>query len=326
MIATSSWDVGVTITSSYEFYPAPLPTPHIAEIYDTGLSPTGITLPEIISVVKSIGGFTNEVRGSRGIYAKIQRNNAYDVGVLDTIINVINNPTPTPTPTPTMTPTPSMTFYVVDNLLLYLDPSNPTSYPGSGTTITDLSGNGYNGTLTNGPTYSTSNGGVIVFDGSNDNISVSGLDLRRNFSLELWVKFNSLSTSQGLFGQGIAAANQGMHIFQSGNSIEYRLYFSDYARTATTTTGQWYQYVFTYSHTSPYTKQIYRNGVLLGTSTSGQGQWAGTGAFRIGHTYSNINPADPLNGSVGLARAYSKILSAPEVLQNYNNDRARFGL
>ena len=57
-------------------------------------------------------------------------------------------------------------------LIFYLDAANTRSYPGSGTTWTDLSGNGNTGTLTNGPTYSSANGGQIVFDGSNDNAVV----------------------------------------------------------------------------------------------------------------------------------------------------------
>lgn len=54
------------------------------------------------------------------------------------------------------------------SLLLWLDAEQPGSYPETGTTWTDLSGNGNNGTLTNGPTYSS---GSIVFDGVNDFIT-----------------------------------------------------------------------------------------------------------------------------------------------------------
>jgi hypothetical protein len=53
-------------------------------------------------------------------------------------------------------------------LVLNLDPGNVISYAGSGNNWADLSGNGYNGTLTNGPTFSSSNGGNIVFDGNDD--------------------------------------------------------------------------------------------------------------------------------------------------------------
>jgi hypothetical protein len=60
---------------------------------------------------------------------------------------------------------------VTDGLVLALDAANSLSYPGSGTTWTDLSGKGNNGTLVNGPTFSPTNGGSIVFDGTNDYIS-----------------------------------------------------------------------------------------------------------------------------------------------------------
>ena len=57
---------------------------------------------------------------------------------------------------------------VTDGLVLALDAGNAKSYPGSGTAWTDLSGNSNNGTLTNGSTYSSVDGGAIVFDGSDD--------------------------------------------------------------------------------------------------------------------------------------------------------------
>jgi hypothetical protein len=62
---------------------------------------------------------------------------------------------------------------VTDGLILALDAANTKSYPGSGTTWFDLSGNGNNGTLTNGPTFSSDNGGSIVFDGVNDYVQFS---------------------------------------------------------------------------------------------------------------------------------------------------------
>jgi hypothetical protein len=72
---------------------------------------------------------------------------------------------------------------VTDGLVLCLDAGNPKSYPGSGTTWTDLSGNGNNGTLVNGVGYSGSNLGSLVFDGSNDYVNWLGSD--RGFDVEL---------------------------------------------------------------------------------------------------------------------------------------------
>jgi hypothetical protein len=66
-----------------------------------------------------------------------------------------------------------MAFYyspkiVTDGLVLYLDAGNQLSYPGSGTTWTDLSRSQTNGTLVNGPTFNTGSLGSIVFDGVDD--------------------------------------------------------------------------------------------------------------------------------------------------------------
>ena len=62
---------------------------------------------------------------------------------------------------------------VTDGLVLCLDAANKRSYPGTGTTWTDRSANGNNGTLTNGPTFDSANGGSIVFDGTNDYVTTT---------------------------------------------------------------------------------------------------------------------------------------------------------
>ena len=96
---------------------------------------------------------------------------------------------------------------VTDGLVLALDAGNPKSYPGSGTTWTDLSGNGNNGTLTNGPTYSSANGGSIVFDGvddyaeitdSSNNFDLGGIDA----TLEFWIYIPSTSGADVIIGKG----------------------------------------------------------------------------------------------------------------------------
>jgi hypothetical protein len=72
----------------------------------------------------------------------------------------------------------STKLVVQSGLVLNLDAGVSSSYPGSGTTWTDLSGGGNNGTLTNGPTYNSSNGGSIVFDGTNDYIQFSTVSVQ----------------------------------------------------------------------------------------------------------------------------------------------------
>ena len=60
---------------------------------------------------------------------------------------------------------------VTDGLIFYLDAANPRSFVSGSTSWYDMTRNSNNGTLTNGPTYDSSNGGAVVFDGSNDYIN-----------------------------------------------------------------------------------------------------------------------------------------------------------
>jgi len=84
---------------------------------------------------------------------------------------------------------------VTDGLVLALDAGNTKSYPGSGTTWTDLSGNGNTGTLTNGPTFDSANGGSIVFDGTNDYVQVTGSITVTSATFITWIKRDGNQTS-----------------------------------------------------------------------------------------------------------------------------------
>ncbi|MEY3874702.1 MAG: hypothetical protein RL363_1423 [Bacteroidota bacterium] len=55
---------------------------------------------------------------------------------------------------------------ITNGLVLNLDAGNPASYSGTGTTWTDLSGNGNNGTLVNGVAYNATNQGSLIFNGN----------------------------------------------------------------------------------------------------------------------------------------------------------------
>ena len=114
---------------------------------------------------------------------------------------------------------------VTNGLVLYLDAGNTKSYSGSGTTWTDLSGNGNNGTLTNGPAYDSANLGGILFDGNNDYITVpdnSSLTSFTNMTLEILVKYNVNNKNQVFvqkwnYGSG---NGYGLEIY-NGNILAY---------------------------------------------------------------------------------------------------------
>ena len=81
---------------------------------------------------------------------------------------------------------------VTDGLVFYVDAGNGDSYPGTGTTWSDLVGSN-NGTLTNGPTFDSGNGGSIVFDGTNDYISTQ-LTCGTTFTWSVWFKTDVVSS------------------------------------------------------------------------------------------------------------------------------------
>ena len=91
---------------------------------------------------------------------------------------------------------------VRDGLVLALDAADKNSYPGTGTSMYDLSGNGRNGTLTNGPTFNSANSGFIVFDYTNDFIGSfvnSNLGTPSTFTLSAWVRSSNISLDQNIF-------------------------------------------------------------------------------------------------------------------------------
>jgi hypothetical protein len=211
---------------------------------------------------------------------------------------------------------------ITDGLVLHLDAGDSASYPGSGTTWTDLSGNGNNFTLVNGVGYSSSNGGTLTFDGSNDVAQISSFELRRDFTLQAWVYYTG--AREAIFGQGTRSNNNGLTAianFVNNRGLVFTMYNNDldYAYVGT---NIWQMFTFTYSH-STYRKQIYINNALVATNIGNA--YTGTGTFRIGQAYSTLFD-DPFLGNIPIVTAYSKILSSTEVTQNYNVQKGRFGL
>jgi hypothetical protein len=213
---------------------------------------------------------------------------------------------------------------VTSGLIVSLDAADRNSYPSSGTAWNDLSGNNNNFTLNNSPTFSTANGGRFAFNGSNQDATISSLNLQQNFTLEGWFNPNVLNTF-AMFGQGITTNNQGLHIlYVSDTSIRFGMYSNDTDFTVSTSIGRWYNMVFTYNHSNPFTKQMYLNGVAQSGAITGAAAYAGSGVFRLGATYSTGTPLG--NGSFAGIKVYNRILSATEIRQNYDAQKSRFNL
>ena len=209
------------------------------------------------------------------------------------------------------------------NLIRYYDPGNSSSYAGTGTALNDLSGFSVNGTLVNGVSYNSSNGGALVFDGSNDYVSFSsGLPNTDNLTYEAWVNPSDLSSFRAILMHD-SWTTSSTHFEFHENRLQYAIFGQqDKYATYTFSINTWYHVVAVYSK-SLETVSFYINGSLTNTETYSNppttsntsiklGAWNGTSRF--------------FNGKIGLIRIYSKTLSSTEVLSNYNESRARFGL
>jgi hypothetical protein len=219
---------------------------------------------------------------------------------------------------------------VTSGLVLNLDAGNASSYPGSGTTWTDLTGNGNSGTLNNGPTFTGSFGGSIVFDGTNDQVDVSSANLpiqfgTSPFAIELWVRTTNSSKRQGLVCASGGTGNGPIFAIES-NTVGVGIYGS--ANVVNTGAGSiaantWYHIVLTRASTSSNSTYIYINSVLNGTGTLST-NFSSTNSVGIGYT---PNTAEYTVGNIAAVRIYkNKYLSDSEVLQNYNAVKSRFGL
>jgi hypothetical protein len=218
---------------------------------------------------------------------------------------------------------------VTSGLIMCLDAANPRSYPGSGTAWSDVSGTGNNGTLVNGPVYSSSNGGTIVFDGVDECITIPSGTLTSGATLELWFKMTS-DKSVELLKYGTATVDTpGSHAiyYTPGtlrclNFITGTRTFVYTAHSITLGDSTWRHMVLSYlGNNSGGTASLYINGQLITSSsaTSSNASFGGSG-----FSFNAISYAFP--GSAPVLKMYNRALSTGEVTQNFNALRGRYGV
>ena len=239
---------------------------------------------------------------------------------------------------------------VTDNMVVYLDAGNNSSYSGSGTSWNDVSGNGNNFTLVNGPTYSSSDGGAIVFDGTND-FAVSATNASffafgtNDYSYGVWAKMDSTGNTESLLSCGTDDGGLTQNSFQldfEGTNTRIRHLFRDGSNQqrnftpsqASSLVGTDWFYVMVVNDRSENNLKLYVNGTSHGDSDSIYGTATNvhnfanntdtTGEFKIG-----VNRGGDafIDGRVAQVHIYKgKALTASEVLQNYNASKSRYGL
>jgi hypothetical protein len=223
---------------------------------------------------------------------------------------------------------------ITEGLVLSLDAGNVKSYPGSGTVWTDKSGYGNNGTLTNGPTFNSSNGGSIVFDGTNDYVTLIR-PVQDDFTLSCWFKTTQSGTlptqwylGKGLidcevgniqndFGLGIGG---GRVIFGVGNQsaqVDVSIY-----STRLYNDNVWHNAVATRVKSTGQ-MQLYVDSIIVAIGTGQTGSLTAATDMRIGSQQPNVGF---FLGNIATGVVYNRALSASEVLQNYNATKSRFNI
>jgi hypothetical protein len=217
---------------------------------------------------------------------------------------------------------------VTDGLVFNLDAGDPRSYPGSGTTWTDLSGYNQTGTLTNGPTYNNANGGSFAFskaglkysESTASAFNITGANAK--FTLEAWARNTTDGVYNTVLSIGTRYAQIGFHanatfMYGSNGGGGNNLIFH-----AGHTVGNWYHLVMTFEGLGDNIAKFYVNGSLLTSGNIGNNGNTTTTSIRIGAFATS--GTEFLDGNVAVARVYNKALSAAEVAQNYDALKVRY--
>jgi len=213
---------------------------------------------------------------------------------------------------------------VTEGLVLYLDGANTRSYLGSGTAWVDLSRGGNNGTLTNGPTFNSGNGGNILFDGTDDyvNIGTQDLGITRDFTISFWANITKNGVVE-IFNKGYNIPDYGIYLAKvTSNKLTLQSYpFLNLDTISTVSSGITY-YTAVRSNTNCYwyINGVQDNSTVIASTNINQSnlkQW------RIGSNFDVVRPT--FGGNIYSFSVYNKGLTQTEVLQNYNTTKTRFG-
>ncbi len=224
------------------------------------------------------------------------------------------------------------------SLALYYDPTDTASYPGTGTTLTNLIGGGLNGTMT-AINYTSP---YFNFDGSTSQVSVADNAALEpgsgSFTLEAWIRYTVIAgktrtyISKANNGGGAIDWSYGLRTNSVSNTTYMEVGNGSNAITSpstSVTTGVWYQIVgvFVPGASLTGTLSTYKNGVLVGTSNHSLTSIKNsTNPLYLGN-YNGNEYAQQFEGNMGIVRLYiGRALSAAEVLNNYDANKATYGL
>jgi hypothetical protein len=230
----------------------------------------------------------------------------------------------------------SSTSVVTNGLVLYYDPSNSQSYPGTGNTIYDLSGNSLHGSMSN-ISFTSS---YFTYNGTSSQISITDNSLLEpgsgSWTMEAWVnqtvsgndvvlgKFDNgglsedvsyslRTTGTNYYGQYSDGSGTGATLFQ--NSI-----------TVTASVGNWYQIVLVWKNGAVKTLETFVNGLSIGTSSHSLTSLVNTANNLYIGSYNGGEYTQYFDGKIGVVRLYNTALTQADVYQNFSADASKYGL
>lgn len=220
------------------------------------------------------------------------------------------------------------------NQVAIYDFSDSVCYPGSGSTVFDLSASEYDLTISGSPTFGgTGQSKYFEFNGNAANViyrsSTGGLG--DTFSVNMWFQFDTTASVMAPWAAGLNNSSSGNAPFFSINYLGAGVlndgfnYGVSYASSSALSTGTWYMATSTYDGT---TNKLYINGALVDTEAQGTGTWP-SGGFVIGQ---NINAGgspggfEVMDGKIAILEIFNTTFSAGEISTIYTNESSRFGI
>ena len=210
----------------------------------------------------------------------------------------------------------------LDNIVLYFDAGNPASYPGNGNTWFDLTSNNNDGTIIGGPIHSFNNSAYFYFDGLNDriitNLSISGWNA---FTFEIWVKYNSTGSREGIVGQNDVIEfgfinSSTLQLWTAGDGS-----FNWGINNNTLPANTWHHIVAIGTGSK---LKLYINGIQIVSINAGNGTYASSNyKFNIARGVFD-GAGNYFNGHIAVVRVYNDDLTQDEILKNYNSELNRF--
>ena len=216
---------------------------------------------------------------------------------------------------------------VTNGLVLNLDAGDSNSYSGSGTTWSDLSGQGNTATLVNGPTYNSADGGYIEFDGTDDYVTTNNTlsdadnlfsDSGNSWSTNCWFNTSGdggINVRGGGFGGSTTYA-----VYKQSGILRVRLRGGTVSGVATISNDVWNNIVVTWDGT---TSKSYLNGSFVTNNAVGTAS-SQNDKFALGAANSGNN--NNLNGKISQMLVYNRALTASEITQNFDAIKGRYGL